>query len=380
MESIKLHIANKKIEIYQIIVFFYSLIVMTNIFIRSMFNFGSTLIQLRYVLVIGIFILSLLFEQCTTREYIWLIIGVVCSICTFQKENVLLILILFSLRNVPVKKLLTAIVFSIIISLCIIILATKLNIIPNLIFYRDNLQRYSLGTQYPLIFSSYVFSMSAAILLVNKHRFNGRLIIVYGVIILLLEHFTHSRNDEFCIFLLILVICQQRLSINIKKCIVRILYVLTLSLILFSIFISNIFSYTSDMYIFLNNLFNQRLGQQYILFRNYSPKLLGQYIPQQGSGGMAQNINNYFYIDNSFVRLLFMSGILFSFFIMCTIFVQLFKLIQNDLFTISLVLMIILINGVFADSFSSFTLNLLMPLFYISLYQIKQLNSDVINT
>lgn len=374
MESIKLQIMNKKIRIYQLFIFFYSALVMTNIFIRSMFSFGTVLTQLRYILVIGIFLLSLLVERYTTKDYIWLVVGLVCGICTFQKENVLLVLVLFSLKNVPLKKLLTGIIFSIVISLSIIVLAAKFNIIPNLIFYRDNIQRFSMGTQYPLVFSSYVFSMSAALLLVNKYRFNIKLVITYSIIILLLEHFTHSRNDEFCIFLLILVICQQRFSSNIKRLIVRILYVLMLIFIFISIFISNIFSYTSNIYVWLNNLFNQRLGQQYILFKNYFPRFVGQYIPQQGSGGEIQNVNNYFYIDNSFVRILFMSGILFFLFIMITIFVQLFKLIQNDLFTISLVLMIILINGIFADSFSSFTLNLLIPLFYTDLDQMKLLN------
>ena len=70
----------------------------------------------------------------------------------------------------------------------------------------------------------------------------------------------------------------------------------------------------------MDELFSGRLSLQYILLEYYSPLLWGQNITQQGFGGEQQTVNNYFYIDNSYARILFMYGIIFFLFsnILCT--------------------------------------------------------------
>ena len=117
----------------------------------------------------------------------------------------------------------------------------------------------------------------------------------------------------------------------------------------------------------MDELFSGRLSLQYILLEYYSPLLWGQNIPQQGFGGEQQTVNNYFYIDNSYARILFMYGIIFFLFLMMTLGFRIYKYGTKRAYMLGIILLIILVSGISADSFSLLTQNMLiLPLFFIN--------------
>ena len=118
--------------------------------------------------------------------------------------------------------------------------------------------------------------------------------------------------------LLIVPILSDKWNKSVNKIIASIGAAFTVVLGLISVFITSFLPYTTNLYFKLNNLFSNRLYFQSLLFQRYPLQLLGQYVYQSGYGGGNNYVFNYFYIDNSFTRMMFLGGILFFvIFILC---------------------------------------------------------------
>ena len=359
--------ANKKYLSVTTTLFFF--LIALNIFSRSMFNIGSWFSYVNILLTLVMFIFSFFEFTFTKKDIIWLISGICIATFTYSLSCVLTILIMFSLRKINLKRSIKVIIFTIIISLLIIYFSSKLGIISNISFYRINNLRSSFGMQFPLVFSAYVFYLCVYLTIAYKKKNPIKVTIILLITFFLLSQVVDAINDEYCIALLILSIWFNKLkwSVKSKKTFINTVTVLVLVLIIFSIFISQIIPYSSNIFTDLNNLFSGRLNLQYKLFQNYRPHLTGQYIFQMGYGGQLLNVINYFYIDNSFVRFLFMDGILFFIFILWTFLRQIFVLINTSQYVYALILLIILINGISSDTLSQLTQSIIiLPLFYVS--------------
>ena len=148
------------------------------------------------------------------------------------------------------------------------------------------------------------------------------------------------------------------------------------SICFISVFITNFLPYYSNTYVLLNQLFSGRLGLQYTLNNFYHPTLFGQTIPQVGFGGASTAISNYFYIDNSYVRLLFMNGIVLTILVLCLISRLIFDLYKLDLYKQVYIILIIMISGITEDSFVNGAINIF---FYILLTTFINLRNSFVS-
>lgn len=342
----------------------YMIAVVLNIFLRSMFHLGSIGIYLSYVPLVILLLISL-WNNFNYKWLLWLIIGIIISIGTKSLQCLFMIFLIFASRDINLREILKPIVVIISVCLLIIYLATLVGIIPNLVLVRNGIERMAMGTQFPLVFSTYVLYACAYLTLIYYNSHPIKVSVLLFLIVIILNKLTNSRNDELCILLLILVIGINKLDLRIKKPFFLISYIITFILILFSVFVTQILPYTSNIYAFMDKLLSGRLNLQYILFSYYSPKLFGQNIPQQGLGG-EQQVFNYFYIDNSYARILFMYGIIFFLFLLVTFGISIYKYYISRVYMLSFVLLILLLSGISADSLSLLTQNILViPLFFI---------------
>ncbi|MDT9605895.1 hypothetical protein [Lactobacillus johnsonii] len=369
----------KKINTNTCVQVMYIIILALNIFSRSMFSLGNyigVVEKISFVLSIIMLLMTVVYSTFSIKFIILMLLGIIVSILSQSIECATMLLILFSLTNVSLNKTIKYSVVAIVICLMIIIISNKLGIIPTIIGIRYNKIRYSFGMQFPLVLSAYILYLSSLITILFHKRHPYFLIMGLIITTIILDVFVNARNDELCILGLALVVLVNKVSKSIIKYVnIGALY-LVAGLVLLSMNITNMVSYTSNLYYYFNYLFSGRLNLQYMLFADYHPKLIGQYIPQRGLGGLVfQNVANYFYIDNSYLRFLFMDGIIFFGFIIYIFFSQVILLEKNDLYVYSLILLIILVNGITSDTLSTITQNIIiLPLFFRKIEDYKNID------
>lgn len=329
---------------------------------RSVFNIN---LKLGYITIFILFFLSLLLEKINGKESLLLLVFLLVSYTTGNIECLCMLLLIFAMRNFPVDISLKYIIITIFGFLALIYLCTVFNIIPNLVFYRGNSLRYAMGMQFPLVFSGYVFYGCVYLTLYYYKTSPIKLFFILILVCAFLDKTTNSRNDELCIILLAVIVLLNKLSLPTKKTIFSILSGLTLILIIVSMFITKLVPYKSNIYTNLDVLFSGRLNLQYTLFERYTPKLFGQYIPQRGWQNLI-NFNDYFYIDNSYLRILFMDGAIFFFCLLIIICFKLRDLWKNKLVIVGMILLVVLLNAITSDTFSTLTQNvIILPLFFV---------------
>mgnify|MGYP007099446512 FL=1 len=163
---------------------------------------------------------------------------------------------------------------------------------------------------------------------------------------------------------MILILCRfsKFLPDKINKILTKISSIIVCSIAFLTIFISNIIPYTSNLYGKMNDLFSGRLQLQYTLFSMYTPKLLEQNIPQNGLGRATTTVMNYFYIDSSYVRLLFIGGILLFLLFGVTFLLFLLRMINCNMYLIVYIALVIVISGITEDAVINPIMNIFLPL------------------
>lgn len=349
--------------------YIYGFLLFLEIINRSTLSFNGLAGKIFNISLILVLVISIFLIKHSLIEYLWLSIGIIISGLNFyvikDLHTFFIIIMLFSFRKTSPRSIIKVTLIVTIIMLCILFLCSELNYIPNLSFYRGNLIRQSFGTQYPLVFSVYVFYICMCLSLLYGKNKKVILSALFILVLLFLNKYTNSRNDEISILLLIIVIWIMDLPAKVLYFISKIGTIVYPFLILLSVYITNFVPYTSNLYLFLDRLFSGRLGLQAGIIKLYKLSLFGNTIPQIGLGGQTQSISNYFYIDNSYMRYMYMDGLIFFIFMLVTIIYTLLKLNRNKLSIIAIFLLIICFNGITSDSFYYMNTSLLMPLFFI---------------
>lgn len=175
----------------------------------------------------------------------------------------------------------------------------------------------------------------------------------------ILNSVTGARNFSIAIILLaIIILIKKSILLYGKALFFKITICITLVLSLISVFITKFIPYYSSTYYELNKLLSGRLSLQYTLVNDYQPKLFGQYIYQSTS----QTGGYYFFIDSSYAKLIFISGILFTILYYFIVIRQLFKLVDLNLYILVLVFIVILITGFVQGSAIGVSANIFIPL------------------
>lgn len=361
---------NKLIPIILLVLFEFSVTI--SIFSRSMAPFASKLPKVLFLLIMLMFLTSLITNSFSSFDVIWTAsASFVCILINGLEGNLLLYLVMiaFSMRNSDGLLLVKYTAITIAVVLMIIFILTKIGFITNLRFVRNGVLRSSLGMRFPLIFGSYIFSFAALITLMFWKDHPIRLSITLLVLAVFLNKVTNSRNDSFSILLLILVILLQKLPNRFldKFCLVLVNIIFVCSF--FIPFITKLFPYGTYVYNLLDDLTTGRLYYQNILCDLYNPTLLGQKITEVGLGGTTSVVNNYFYIDSSMTRFMFMGGIIFFILFIYAWYRCIVRNTKSGFYIFALVLTIIWINGFLEDSMANPTTNFFVAFLLMNNFQ-----------
>ena len=361
-----------KFKISNILLCLYGMVVFLNLYSISTFPQLSILSKLRTIILYIMFFIAIIFQTHNIKQItIFMILFLAAAISSIlfnaDKEYILIALLMFSMSSVSPKKVLKCSTIINIVLLVVFILASKLGFIQNYIYGRDDIIRQSLGTIYPTIFSSIVFFTACSCIILLKDKVNILLeIICVGCLAIFIYKVTNSKNDMLSILFLLFPILIDKLRASVKSLIINIGSYFVIIISILSIFITLLVPYTSNLYFYLNKIFSDRLYFQNVLFQRYTPSFFGQYVYQSGYGGGNVNVIDYFYIDNSFTKLLFCGGIIFFIIYLFCYFHLIMKLKKLDMYKFAFILIIILVNGIVEESLIKIALNTFIPILLVS--------------
>ena len=281
----------------------------------------------------------------------------------------LLFLVAFVLasKNIEFESILKTYIITISTELVFTIICALLGKISNLSYLNHGGgSSIALGSVYTTNFCAHIFYLVLAYVILKKFNISLTAKIFIGFVGVFVLFYESVRLDGILIFaILLLTIFPSMVSISSK---IRNIWLLCIEsvIMVITIVLSYIYSPTKNWMIFLDKLLSNRLFEGWQAFNLYTPTLFGQRIKMQGMGGESGTnifLNNYFYIDSSYVQILFISGILSFIIVFVLILIHSYRLQKrNNILIVSLLL--VLVSSMIDDlllnmSYNIFLLSLL---------------------
>lgn len=356
----------------KIILILYIISLSLGIYANSTFSWANEANFIRRLSIFLLGIMSLVLLNHTLKQYVFLVVGVFVTGYSYiinraSIEYLIIVIIIFSLSIIEPKIILKYSIIFILSNLLVLVICSKIGLISNLLFYRDGVLRQSLGTIYPLAFAAYVFFLCGGYVAINYGK--SKILLQISILIIasiFLLKINGARNDSILTLLMIGSVLSVYIPKRFNKTISIVGTVIVFFLSILSIFITKISPYTTNLYDSLNVIFNGRLQFQYMLFTYYKPQFFGQLIPEIGLGGSQAPVLNYFYIDNSYTKMLFMAGIAFTIFMYCILIALVRRLINNDMYKLVYIILIVILAGIGEDSFINSSMNIFFTIFITS--------------
>ncbi|MCF0228849.1 MAG: hypothetical protein HUJ76_04040 [Parasporobacterium sp.] len=208
-----------------------------------------------------------------------------------------------------------------------IILAAS-GVIENLIYTRGSHIRISFGSVYPTDFTAHLFFLTACYLWLRELRITYIEIIIIAAEAVFCQVFCQARNNAVCIGILAICVLIFKLVDRKKKDFSLpgpVQYGLVGSMPFLAVLIT-MMSYLYDpgqkLMLMIDNVLSGRISLGKTAFDIYNVTPFGQYIYMRGWGGSTDISDelSYFYLDSSYINILFRFGAL-VFFVVIGIFV-----------------------------------------------------------
>lgn len=344
-----------------------SLIVFVETMTTTMFdqdNYFPLYASLKLIAVLLISIKLFLFDFWTLKDVLisllFFSIGILVRLKTSYSEPFFWALLVLGARNIEFKKILKVYICEVSLIVIIVFISSMLGVIENLQYVSPRGIRNSFGINYPCDFAAYIFFILLSIfyLMKDKIAWWGYL---FGLLIAyVLYKFTYARLDCSCIIILSLAFMFIKFlspKLEGKLKVVRIILCLTIVIMfVLSILLSYYYNPTIAWMQKLNNIFSTRLALGKEAFSRLKVNFFGQFFLMVGNGGSTEPRANYFFLDNSFIYILFRYGIVFELLIVSSFVVSSYKR-RYDLFFI-VAIAIIAINATTEEHLAFFQYNM----------------------
>ncbi len=315
---------------------------------------GRVYVLVKAVAVVLIAIKIILFDQYRARSF-WIMVcmlavGALVIVSSGYTEAFFWICMVVGAKNVPFKKILQ---IYLIISVSIVLLAfcaSLLDVIENLQYERDDgyIVRNSFGILYTTDFASHIFSIVLVAFYLLRDRLRIYHYVIAVVLAVLVYRFCYTRVDVICIFLLIGVFIVVNLwdrghllSKKFRTGEKNTLLFRWCMPILAGIMIVLTALYSPDNRIIyrINTILSDRLAYGKLGFTRFSVTLFGQYAPMEGNGSTVIHLKDYFFVDCSYLYVLFRYGLIFLL-IVLAVYVLCCRKFRKDYYFLAAVLVI----------------------------------------
>ncbi|MDT2740339.1 hypothetical protein [Enterococcus canintestini] len=319
--------------------------------------------------LVGFSIKLVFFDRYKYRDVIfiaiWGLIALGVLYQTSYKQVLIFSLIIIACKDIDFISILKFYLAISAFLLIVVVVLSQFDIIVDIVFIRDGVERHSLGTLYPTNVAARVFFCCLAYLVLkfdNLRLLDTVAVTILGIVVL---RYTQGRLDSY------LIVATALLFYFLSKCgpgLKKFLAVIGVAAPFFGFLISYLASYFYDnsslLWFNLNRLFSGRLALGKAALNLYPIKGFGQQIYEQGNGGL-EGLNNfsnaYFYIDSSYLNILIRFGYIFAFFIFSYSIWKLCVLFRMKKYTIIIAFGLVCVNSIistfyFGPSYNPFIL------------------------
>lgn len=277
-------------------------------------------------LLIGLKIL--LFDHYPVKQFLMLWVVLICTMlsCYFSHtvNAFLMILLVLGSKDIEFEKILK--VYLVIVGAVMVLafLASIVGVIENLQYKQGSRKiRNAFGIIYPTDFAAHVFYCWTAIFYLNRDKVKLFYYIITIGVSILLYRYCDARLDSISIFLIAILywledIVEHPIRINryIKKVWIvfwqRIGVYLMIIVAVISIGMTLMYKEGNSFFLSLNEILSNRLNLGKNAYEEYGARIFGQDIEMVGFGGTtAGKVQNYNFVDCSYVHVLLVNGILF---------------------------------------------------------------------
>ncbi len=327
-----------------------SLIVFVETMTTTMFEEHLTLYSSMKVLALLLIAMKLLlFDSWKLRNVVLFgIFGVISLLVRYYStynDAVFWTLLLWGARDIDFRKILKVhgtLVFLIVLTAFI---SSLVGIIPNLQYGVDGHVRNSFGICYPTDFAAYVFFLMTIFFYLMKDRMKWWMYLSGIAVGFVVFRYCHTRLDSgsmviLSVFYLITALVEPHLRdkamwLRLLMCFAVVIF------FLLCLFLTYCYDPSAGWMRKLDSLFSSRLALGKEAFDRYSVNLFGQFVLMQGNGGSVEAKEAYFFLDSSYIYILFKYGVVYVVFLLGSYVAVCFKR-RKDLFFLIVVCVIAL--------------------------------------
>lgn len=296
----------------------------------TMFGFPNILFTLEKWLAVCLVLTKIaVFDKYSNKQLIFgaALLTVSALVLVFSKYQEPLIFSIFLLgcKDVDFNKILRCYLIGIISVLLAAFIASRLDIIEDLVYIRDYVvERHSFGVGYPTDFAAHIFFLLCSYYYLIKDSLK-KVNLLEGLLISLLVYvYCDTRLDTISMVFLVIGIgllqfnkvfdYNNRIYLKMKWLSGNLIPYLPVIGFVFMYFMSAWFQPNITFFRLFDNLLSGRLRLGNKAVEDYGFTLFGQNVVMRGNGGSLIGLGgNYFYIDCSYLLVYFCYGIVFLF-------------------------------------------------------------------
>ncbi|MDV7757660.1 hypothetical protein [Liquorilactobacillus mali] len=302
------------------------------IWINSVSNYTYLISELT---IVGVLIKVLLFDEWDLKSISVILLSglVLWQICTNSREYLFFYYYVYIIgaKNVDFKKIIKVFLWAVVSVFVIAAIASLFGVIVNVTIGRlmEPTVRYSVGAVYPTDLAAICFYILLSYAALKKFKFSIPEYIAASAFSVMIYALTDTRLDFLLMIMVILATVFKKFIFRIiKKISAKIAAGAIFVVIFLNIVLAYLFEPSVRIFQIVNKLLSGRLTYGHEAFKNYNVTFLGQFVYQNGNGGLHSHPFDYFYIDVSFIRLLMMEGIL-AFFVLLFVIYFLYRKFYN---------------------------------------------------
>ncbi len=248
-----------------------------------------------------------------------LIIGISFLICAFKNDMYsflfMLAFLIVGAKDVSIDKILKV---YLIIGLIIVgsaFICSQLGIVENLQYWKNDQMRFSFGIVYPTDFAAHIFYFVLALICIYNRKIRIVETLAIGIIAIVVYKGTIAYTSLICMigyaaFLFIYIIYTRKQTIHNDSVFIK--SVSAVPVILAGLFISMTVMYdaNNEKWLWINEKLSDRLNNSKTGLDINGFNLFGKYIEEIGWGKSVVERPDYFFLDDSYIRILLEYGII----------------------------------------------------------------------
>lgn len=251
-------------------------------------------------------------------------------------------------RNKDFKVITRIFLLTISVSLLITIISAKIGLLLGLTIGRtdDTVIRYALGTVYPTDLAARTFYLQLMYVVLRKFKLTIPEFIAGFAFSIMMYIITDTRVDAALMIATLFIAIGYKYAMSILDFLGNKVLILLGMLSVFGM-IGLTYIYTPKIGILriVDKLLSTRLQNGHGAFENYNVTMFGQYIFQQGNGGLHTKPFHYFFIDCTFIRVLMMNGLVVFMLFMWGLCYMLKRFMNNRAYSLVWALILIVISS-----------------------------------